>query len=176
MVEKYRSDIDGKVGTDKPLDPTDETKGFVDGILEIEPCPNCGLDLLYGRCEDYKSCGYGHGDDLSIREREKSYGDGEEFRLETLRREEFYYYDYFGRIKENSAVLELSIKGERYFVTLDYKIEEYDDVKTIIIKNIKKIIKKVKGKKDEQVSFYDIRKYVTIVLSDIRFNKFLVST
>lgn len=183
MVEKDRLDINK--WKKESLDFTNEAKGFVEGILDVQPCPNCGWDLLNWKCENYKSCWYWHWDDyLKCKDDQRLINSidmlwsWEKFKLATLRWQEFYYYNYFWRIKENSAMLELNIKWKKYVVNLFFTIVENDDIKTIWSITINwDIIQKVKWKEDKKVFFrYDeMKKYAIIVLNDRRFNNFIIS-
>ena len=52
----------------KPNNPLDfqeieETKGYLKDILEVEPCPNCGKDMIAWKCSDSKMCWYWHWED-----------------------------------------------------------------------------------------------------------------
>ncbi|MDD3145231.1 MAG: hypothetical protein PHV23_03930 [Candidatus Gracilibacteria bacterium] len=187
MVEKVKSYVNKR--TDETLDFTNETKGFVEDILEIEPCPNCGGDLLNGKCENYKSCGYGHGDDY-LRNKEEQrlqksinmMGNGEKHILKTFGGEELYYFDYFGRIKENEAILEFELDGEVYKVEVEYDIKENNFAKTIenirFKSSIKKQIKLKNNKIRRNKVFIDykkLKKYVFLILTDIKFNNFIIS-
>ncbi len=187
MVEKYISDINK--WKNKPLDFLNKTKCFVEEILKIEPCPNCWWDLLNWKCENYKSCWYWHGDDYLKNKEEQRLQKSinmiwnwEKHMLKTFWWEEFYYFDYFWRIKETKAILDFEINWEVYKVEVEYNIKENEIGKIIenirFKSNIKKQIKLKNNKVRWNKVFFDyqkLKKYVFLILTDIKFNNFIIS-
>ncbi|MDD2908037.1 MAG: hypothetical protein PHH98_05350 [Candidatus Gracilibacteria bacterium] len=161
----------------------ESVKDRVFDVLNIEPCPNCGRDMINGKCIDSKICGYGHGEDYLADKEEKRLiksldmmGNGEKYELTTLTGEKFFFFDFYGRIKKRNAILELEVKGKRYKVEVSYEILIKDEVKNIasisIIGDIKTQEKNKRWKKF-YFDYSEMKKYIFSVLSDYRFNKFL---
>jgi len=168
----------------------DSVKDDISSILEIEPCPNCGKDLIAWKCSDSKICWYGHGQDyLDKKEKQRlqkslyMQWNWQKYELITLLGEKFYYFDFYWRINQNSAILEIDIKWEVLKFEVKFEIKEWPLGKTIeniiFIWDIKKQSKDKSGKSRFKKHFKEykiLKKYAFSVLSDIRFNKFLVST
>lgn len=165
-------------------------KDNVSSILEIEPCPNCGKDMVAWKCSDSKICWYGHGQNYLDKKTEQRLQrslymqwNWQKYELITLLGEKFYYFDYYWRIKENRATIELYIKWEILKFEVEYEIKESTLGKTIenirFFWDIKKQSYDKTWKRRFKKHFIEykiLKKYVFSVLSDIRFNKFLLST
>lgn len=166
----------------------DFVKEDVSDILNIEPCPNCSRNLINWKCEDSKNCWYWHWQDyLDKKEEQKEkkslnmMWNWKKYELITILWEKFNYYDFFWRVKENTANLEIEIKWEIYRFNVEYEIIETDSHKTIenirFIWSVEIQSKDKKGKirwKTYYFKYNDLKKYTFWVLADIRFNKFLL--
>lgn len=183
--------IDNKeyINQDKSDIPKDEylylesVKKDVELLINEETCPNCGSSMFGGKCENYDWCWYWHWDDFEwilcedlIIKNEKIDWNWKKYELTTIWWEKFYFYNYFWRIENNKANIQIKIWEKLLKINLSYEILENDEIKTIW--NIK-ILSKVKIKqknwkwKDCFVYYRDLKKYIISVLSDTRFNNYL---
>lgn len=172
----------------KPNNPLDfqeieETKGYLKDILEVEPCPNCGKDMIAWKCSDSKMCWYWHWEDYFLEKIEKKRQlseslkwNWEKHQLIALNWKKFFYFDFHWRIQNTTALMEFEIDWKKYKVEIKYEILNKDDIKNIssisIIWEIKTQWKNKRWKKT-YFEYKELKKYIFAVLSDYRFNKFL---
>lgn len=183
MVEVKKIHEDKNHSTSLDFEAISTTKGYIKDLLEVEPCPNCGKDMVSWKCSDSKMCWYWHWEDYFLEKielkrhlSETLKWNWEKYELITINWKKFCYFDFHWRIKENNAILDLEIDWKKYKVEVLYEIFNKDEMKNIssisIVWDIKTQLKSKKWKK-VYFEYRDLKRYVFAVLTDYRFNKFL---
>lgn len=183
MVEIKKSYEQDCLNNHLDIDSVSITKWYIKDILEVEPCPNCGKDMIAWKCSDLKLCWYWHWEDYFLEKIEKKRifsenlkWNWEKYQLIALNWEKFFYFDFHWRIQNNTALLELEIESKKYKFEVIYEISNrYDTKKISSILIIWEIKTQWKNKRWKKVYFEykQLKKYVITILSDYRFNKFL---
>lgn len=158
----------------------DSVQRDVDILVNEQTCPNCWASMFGWKCENIDTCWYWHWDDHVKKYIEKKQKlstnliwNGQKHQLTTLSWEVFHFYNYYWRIESDKANIQIEANWKKLKMNILYNIVENDDIKEL--SNIR-FIWKVKiledwEWKDIYIDYRQLKRYISIILLDTRFNK-----
>ncbi len=155
-------------------------------LVNEQQCPNCEASMYAWKCENIETCWYWHWDDhiKKIIEKKEQKSEklsesltwnGQKYELTTLSGEIFYFYNYYWRIESDKANIQIEANWKKLKMNILYNLVENDDIKQISSIRFVWKIKKLEAWewKDIYINYRELKKYISIILLDNRFNKTL---
>lgn len=187
MIDKINS-IDSSLEDNNVLQLSESEKyrlsvqNDVDILVNEQTCPNCSASMFDWKCENIESCWYWHWDDhieKVMQKKEKLSNsliwNWQKYELTTLWWEKFYFYNYYWRIESDKANIQVKVNWKKLKMNVFYTISENDDIKQISNIRFDWKIKVLDNWwwKDTYINYRELKRYISIILLDTRFNKTL---